>query len=156
VWVDALGERIDVQGFNMRQYLQRLATDGLRNHVHENFFVNLVLPVGFKHELRVCVVTDVRFEIEVDRIKQLGGTTVLINRDTATKHSDHLSEQSYQSPLWDYQINNNGTMEELRLAIDLLLKEIEEYGGVKRLHLTDKQKSFEVPEISPVEKQMLH
>ena len=129
-------EECDSRWFNCspRQILQFVGTDLLRNNL------NLIMPeIGknvFVHHMRIwcqdqfkdskfrLVIPDVRFQNEVDFIHELGGIVIKINRfdsslDTHASENELLNIENF-----DYQINNNTTIEEFVIAINECLKTI--------------------------------
>ena len=58
------------------------------------------------------IITDTRFENELEAVKKRGGITIRVNRPGLTK-SNHLSETSLDSAEFDYEIDNNGTISDL-------------------------------------------
>lgn len=101
--------------FNIRQFLQRYGTEAHREIFGDNFWVDQALPIDTEHMHRLLVVTDMRFPNEVQRVKDLGGICVKVERsiDTETKHGDHPSEQDVDYMI-DYFLDNNGDLAELR------------------------------------------
>ena len=120
-------------GMTVRELLQKVGTDGLRNNVHENIWINSLyadyLPKGFssmeeylkslkpgdfvKMDLPNWVIADVRFPNEAEAVREKGGILVRINRDLDVT-SDHASETSLDDwHDWDYVVDNNGSKAEL-------------------------------------------
>lgn len=126
-WADRLGHYVDVPRFNIRTYLQKLGTEAMRDCVSENFWVNQILPLTFKHDTRLCIVTDMRFPNEIERVRFLGGKLVRINRASVNVPRvslQHASEQEFDLDLFDYVINNDGTMKEFELAVQGVLVDV--------------------------------
>lgn len=150
-WVDALGKQELVSRFNIRMFLQRFATEAIRNNIDKNFWINLVLPLTLMHEGRFIVVTDMRFANEMERIKFLQGHTVLIKRDSldVERHQHHESEALLDPENFDYIIENNGTLEELKAAVEAiyidLFKAGGPTGGVQVVSLNEEQRYTHVP-----------
>lgn len=131
---------------SVRELLQYLGTDAMRNHLHQNVWVNALLCdytfEGCKNDGTQCetpngnctsdkcfpnwIITDTRFPNELDAVKKHNAITIKVVRDSGntigTTHSsetalDHVTE-------WDYVIENNGTIEDLRrMVLDILEKE---------------------------------
>lgn len=108
---------------SVREFLQKLGTEGLRNNLHENVWVNALFS-EFDSASSKWLVTDVRFQNEADAIKNLGGIVVRIDRgmDTGT----HASETSLDDYKFDYTINNKGSLYDL-------VKEVAKFCKVYRL-----------------------
>ncbi len=114
----------------VREFLQKLGTEGLRNNLHNQVWVNALFS-DYK-EGDNLIITDVRFPNEAKAIKDLGGVVVRIERmKTADMIAGpggtqlHPSETSLDGWNFDYVINNNGTLQELLGATRTLLNNIE-------------------------------
>ena len=75
------------------------------------------------------IADDVRFENEAAEIHRMGGVVVRVNRPiidgvTDCPPDDHVSEQPLPQDCIDYTIRNDGTLEQLRGLVDLVLREI--------------------------------
>jgi hypothetical protein len=65
---------------------------------------------------------DIRFKEEADMIKRLGGIVIHVKRDRVkTKAHTHESELTMQNIVHDYEIDNNGTKEELYDNIEKII-----------------------------------
>ena len=136
-----------------RDLLQYLGTDLFRNQLHENVWVNSLMSkykpkvcsgvtlcaLAGKLEISCneCpeypnwIITDVRFPNELEAIKKHNGLTIRINRDSVLRtgkvfdtdnHESETALDNYQG--FDYVIDNNGTIEELKEVVkDILIKE---------------------------------
>lgn len=82
---------------------------------HESFKVDTPNVDGWYAPADIGVITDVRFENEAVRIRELGGEVWYINaEDRLGPNEDmHTSEEKLPDELIDYVIENNGTKEEL-------------------------------------------
>jgi hypothetical protein len=106
-----------------RQVLQFVGTDLFRNHTHEimpNIGKDIWCQVVKRKILNKLnenpnakfVVTDARFQNEVDVVKQLGGTVIKLYRNTGCI-DNHESESLIDSLYCDYQYENNSSKEDL-------------------------------------------
>lgn len=122
-----------------RQYLQWVGTEAGRNTFGDTFWIDQVLPDPVKFdgadwqtliegefyerygwEVDYVVVTDVRFPNEAQRIRDLGGVVVEIQRDGAGGDG-HVSETPLPREMVDYVVTNDGTMEDLSDEVDVFL-----------------------------------
>lgn len=75
------------------------------------------------------VVTDVRFPLEAQAVRQVGGTLVHLTRP-GLKHSpellSHISEQGLEFRPGDLRLSNDGTIAELLVKLDVILSQIED------------------------------
>ena len=107
-----------------RYALQYFGTDLFRNHWHSDIWVKVVECQMNKYEN--IVVTDCRFENEINLIKQYGGKLIHVHKNLPewfhrykngedieeVKHL-HLSDTAWIRNDFNYEINNNGTIQEL-------------------------------------------
>lgn len=113
----------------VREFLQKLGTEAMRDNLHEDVWVN-ALFADYKERyfgsksMPNWVITDVRFPNEANAIINRGGIMVRINRDNTPGISkDHSSETALDN--WtgfSYEIDNNGTIEDLILHAECILK----------------------------------
>ena len=142
-------KQLSIPEFTPRLALQLIGTDVMRNHFHENIWINsLEYRVKKLHHKNQCVViSDCRFRNEVDLIKKVGGTIILVQRaekpewfeialranqgDAVAKHIMNRDYKDVHSSEWDwigseidFTINNDGTLEELYASIDNIIDKL--------------------------------
>jgi hypothetical protein len=112
-----------------RLILQRLGTEGVRDVIHPNAWVNAAMvgyKDGFSHgdEQSNWYFTDMRFPNELDAVAIRGGITIRIERGDGNT-GDHESETALDDSLdkFDYVVDNNGTMEDLFYKIHSIMKD---------------------------------
>ena len=110
IWLKT-GERTVVHNqMTVRDLLQKLGTEALRDNLHPDVWVNaLFSDPGFAAEK--WLVTDVRFVNEAEAIKERGGILMRVKRDLET--GSHASETQLDKYKFDVVIKNNGNLEEL-------------------------------------------
>lgn len=115
-----LKETIDIR-WNMtpRQMLQKVGTDLIRNNINEDFWIKH-FHFWYKQNKGNIVITDCRFQNEVDIIKELGGIIIKLNRKT-NGIDQHISENVDTLNNIDYTIDNNETKQVFYQKIDELL-----------------------------------
>lgn len=129
----------------VRELLQRLGTDAIRNKVHPNAWINALFadykPNGFWMDEKVekaksmdsylsypkWIITDVRFPNEAQAIKNKGGIIVRVNRNDAKRFSEsgqtpHISEMALDEWNFDYTIDNYGNMNYLVSEVGKMIK----------------------------------
>lgn len=99
-----------IQKMTVRELLQKLGTDALRDGLHTNVWVNALL--ADYNENSNWLVTDTRFPNEAKAIKDLGGVVLRIERSTC-QLGTHPSETALDNYTFDYVIHNNGSKEDL-------------------------------------------
>ena len=101
-------------GITVRELLQKFGT-AIRNEISDDFWVKACLNNLEKDD--DYLITDVRFKSEAKGIKDLEGIIIRVNREGAGA-GNHISEIDLDDyPLFDYVINNDGSMEDLLLKV---------------------------------------
>jgi len=104
---------VNISGYrtkvDKRTYLQLLGSDCIRTAFPDAWVDALFLDYQ-NYNLPKWLITDMRFDNEYNRVKQLGGYVVRINRGKPA--NDHDSEILLDSHEFDYTIDNNGTLQE--------------------------------------------
>ena len=111
----------------IREYLQWYGTEGHRDLFGENFWVDMALPEDLDHSDRLLVVTDMRFPNEIQRVKDLDGVCVKVERTVGTSFGSHASEQNVDHMI-DYTLDNTGTIEDLEKNVVELINQIKKDG----------------------------
>jgi len=124
----------------VRDFLQRLGTDALREGLHPNTWVNALMmdykeqliniinDEGYQFEERYpnWVITDCRFPNEAIAIKNQGGVIVRINRPGINAVNAHPSEVALDHWHFDYVIENDESIVELKHQVRDILKQVYE------------------------------
>lgn len=119
----------------VREVLQKVGTECMRNNLHTNTWVNALMCHYIKSNDKLIrttedlleeweegsfpnwIITDTRFPNELQAVKDKGGISIRVKRSVAnTKtvyHNEHFSEIALNNATFDYEIDNNGTIEEL-------------------------------------------
>lgn len=119
-------------GMSPRQILQLVGTDFFRDKVDANFWVHHFEHWYSVHSSSHVVVTDLRFQNEVDAIQALGGVVVRITRPQVvgmhgrhTMVDTHITEQGVASLQGvDHEIVNDSTIDHLYRQMDNLLAQV--------------------------------
>lgn len=135
----------------IREFLQWLGTDAIRDNIHPNAWVNALFST-YQKELKGSrvvksaegivtgyeeyfsyphwIITDVRFPNEAQAIRDKEGVVIRVNRNPqgdwniikAAMIEEHPSETALDDWQFDYELNNNGTIEELLENVKEMLK----------------------------------
>jgi hypothetical protein len=109
----------------VRDFLQRLGTEGLRDGLHPNTWVNALMadynpgpffpevPAEDHAKLPNWIITDTRFENEAQAIKDRLGIVIRVENKNITSTQSHPSETALDNWEFDYVIDNSGSIEEL-------------------------------------------
>lgn len=141
-------ERLNMPQLTPRWVLQYWGTDVCRNHFHNDIWVASV-ENKLRQADDDIVITDCRFANEVSAIKTAGGITMRVSRGEQPewynaavdynkgpngnskwslsklqldKHNVHASEYSSVGINYDYNIDNNGTIDDLHRQICEVIK----------------------------------
>ena len=105
-------------GITPREIMQFFGTDVMQYKMQEllpnierKFFVKRFEQILKKYPNQNIVVSDVRFQHEIDSIKENGGIIIKINRENSSKtYLDHISESGIDNLKGvDHLIDNNST-----------------------------------------------
>lgn len=111
-----------------REFLQKLGTEGIRNGVHPNAWVNALFADYTLQDYEYhgqangqpvypnWIITDCRFPNEAQAVKERGGIVIRIDRFKIAEEGNknlHPSETSLDDWNFDYRISNNSTIENL-------------------------------------------
>lgn len=118
-----------------RMMLQKIGTEIIRKQVSEDFWTNKMEEKISKtfldspDEKILVVIDDVRFLNEAGLIKKLNGILIRIIRPSLEQNKEenkHLSETEQDIILSDYEIINDGSLDDLKEKLNKLLNRIEE------------------------------
>jgi hypothetical protein len=123
-----LKEVIDQRyGMTPRELLQKIGTDAMRDIVHPDFWVIPARKKLIEHisKGQNVIWSDVRMINEAEMVKEFDGKLIRIDRKNAEvisspKHKSELELVGYNG--WDAVVDNNGSIEELFLRVDELMK----------------------------------
>lgn len=111
----------------IRTLMQKVG-DGLRREVADDIWIRAAFSkVTFSSEI---IVTDCRYPNEAEFIKSKGGILIKIirpNHEESTitgEQAKHASETQIDSLPYDYLITNNGTLEDFKTQIVLLMESL--------------------------------
>lgn len=103
---------------SLREILVYVGTYVLQQDLTKNVFVNIVRNLvknqqSINNNLKYVLLTDIRFNHEINYIHKNNGITISIVRDDV-KQLDNVAEHDLdEEDRWDYIITNNGTYDEL-------------------------------------------
>jgi hypothetical protein len=131
-------------GMTYREFLQRLGTEAMRDGLHTNVWVN-ALFADYKEEIyrtpvptRAAgfidqyvypnwIITDMRFPNEMEAVEKRKGITIRVVRNqikTGNLILEHASETALNNAKFDYEIINDGSIEDLVEKVrEILIKE---------------------------------
>ena len=115
--VDTLGWDHAKEYPDVRRFLQRLGTDGVRDHLGRELWVE----AGMAKATTPTVFTDVRFPNEAQAIRDAGGIVIRLVRPDADPVEPHVSELAMAEWDVDAEVLNDDTITELHRRVDEVL-----------------------------------
>jgi hypothetical protein len=111
----------------VREFLQKLGTDAMRFGLHKDVWVNALFADYRVNpgmiSLPDWIITDVRFPNEAQRVKDMGGIMVRVERpDNPFPQSTHESETALDSWKFDHIVTNESKEGLVEVAKQLLTK----------------------------------
>ncbi len=107
-------------GMTVRDFLQKLGTDGLRDGLHVNTWVNALMA---DYDLGSnWIVTDTRFPNEAKAIKDAGGIVIRVDRPGVKAINAHPSETGLDNWDFDHKIMNGSDMVSLLFTVGSILR----------------------------------
>lgn len=101
-----------------RRFLQHFGTEYIRNNVDKDFWLKCV-EQQMDDSLDYMIITDCRFPNELEMKNKYDTISIKVKRGNADKISTtgHASEQGLDDDLFDHVIENNGSLEDLKVKI---------------------------------------
>lgn len=116
--VDAVGWEEAKGVEDVRRLLQRLGTEGGRHHLGDDVWVETLFRSPSSGRV---VVSDVRFPNEARAIRDRGGIVARITRPGIQAVNAHASEHALDDFDFDVEVVNDGSIADLRRAVDDIL-----------------------------------
>jgi dephospho-CoA kinase len=107
-------QRLNIPALTPRWILQNLGTDILRDKFHPDIWLASLERKIIGLSKNNIVITDCRFDNEYQVLKRLGAKIVRIDRHCTISSINHSSENSWQNFAFDFIIENNSTLDDLR------------------------------------------
>lgn len=106
---------------SVREFLQKLGTEAMRDGLHTNVWVNALMcnyrgPKMSEYNPSNWIITDVRFPNELEAIEDVKGLTLKVVRPVEKSKTTarlHPSETSLDKAEFKYTIINDGSIEDL-------------------------------------------
>lgn len=109
----------------LREVLQIVGTELLREGFNEN--IHMASTIADIKDTDNVIITDTRFENELEAVKKRGGITIRVNRPCkiyggsgyhkmscpVSKSGEHLSETSLDKAEFDYVVDNDSDIQSL-------------------------------------------
>lgn len=115
---------LDDWGCSLGALLQVYATEAVRDNVHSDAWILALKP---KLKEGINVITDLRFENEVEWLKEQKALLIKVKRDRGveneTRSTEHISESGLPDPHFHHIIENDGTLKQLFEKVDAILRD---------------------------------
>ena len=124
---DYYGIYLDRWGMTIREFMQKLGTEALRENFDPEIWVKSLM-VEIEDRNQPAIITDVRFKNEANAIKDAGGYLVRINpgfssyENTNDQHRSEIELDDYED--WDFLINNNKDLDSYVKSVILVFNQI--------------------------------
>lgn len=106
-----------------RKFMQRLGTGAITSHLHPNAFINQMFLNYDPSNL--LLITDIRFMNELTAVQKDRNGFIIRIQKPGNKQLNDVSETELDKYTgWDYLIINDGTKEELKAKVKLILFKI--------------------------------
>lgn len=119
--------------YSVREFLQRLGTDAIRQNLHPNAWVNALMAEYRPYSARGSsyeeveskwVISDVRFYNEAQAIIDRGGVVIRIDRPGFIPINNHPSEIELDGWDFHYRILNASDLVSLKATVEVVLNKI--------------------------------
>jgi hypothetical protein len=139
----------DFWGITPRVALQKIGTELFRKHIDDQIWIKaLIREIEYKSNSRKIVITDCRFENEIQAVKDMGGKIIYVQRgnlpEWVNKAENALNNNESEEYKWfkdnnihatdwqifalkkyaDFTILNNGTYDDLYEEVDKVIEQI--------------------------------
>lgn len=113
-WIELINSHNQVVAqTDFRRVLQKFGTEVRNAYLGRNFWVNLAKDKVTASRADYVIISDWRFIHEAsEMMKDFDTKTIIINKDTGSVDT-HASEKELETFIPDYQISNEGTLEQL-------------------------------------------
>lgn len=126
VTLDVWGDGTQTYELSGRQLLQRYGTEAHRDIFGEDFWVDMLLPDDWRDRFgnrQISVISDLRFESEANRVRELGGKIWRVERPQLELVGDtHITEQPIDESLIDATVVNDSDIYHLYEQVELLME----------------------------------
>ena len=113
-------------GITVRGALQRLGTEAMKAELGESVWGDLLVKKYLNSDKPIMIVPDFRFNSELIPIEnaEIHYVKVRVNNPECVTTDLHPSETEWQNMKFDYTIENNGTLEELKEKVEAIVQDI--------------------------------
>jgi hypothetical protein len=114
-------------GPTYKEFQQKFGTEFVRNMVHPDFWILAMSQrLSYYKSHQPAIITDVRFQNEVDFVQSCGGLIIRISRDVpAVGIPGHMSDKVFDLDLTKgayREVENTSTIEDFDLALEAALE----------------------------------
>ena len=114
---------------SVRDFLQKLGTDAIRDGLHTNAWVNALMSdykkIDYNDDEQPehpnWIITDTRFPNEAQAIKDAGGLVIRVDRPGVKPINDHPTEIGLDGWKFDYKIANVSDLKALTGTVEMIL-----------------------------------
>lgn len=110
----------------VRGLLQRFGTEVGRNLLGSNVWITIANQKIKKNDYSHVVISDIRFENEVEWLKSNKGILIKVKRPNVNSVNSHISDKGIDDDMCDFIINNDGTLDDLKNQVINVLEQIKQ------------------------------
>lgn len=130
-WLHNPGNRQVHNQMTVRDFLQKLGTDALRDGLHPNTWINALMSEYNPYSTRGSfyeevesnwIITDTRFPNEAQAIKDAGGIVIRVDRPGFKPVNAHPSETGLDHWDFDYKIMNGSDLVSLAFTVKNIME----------------------------------
>ena len=124
IWTKGgLGYKDIALAYGVREFLQYLGTECVRDLLGKNIWVDALLN-DYDASKDNWIITDCRFPNEFRGIENIGGRTIKVSRKGINAVNAHPSETALEGFNFDGYVDNFGDMEDLKTEVAYMLKHL--------------------------------
>jgi len=120
-------QRIDNEKTYFRPLLQWYGTEWKRRQFGNDYWIKKLEEKVLLSNAHIIIIPDIRFANEIDWVRHMGGTVIIMERLGAVDNDTHISENQINSFVPVITIKaNSGDLEALKLKAIWLIDQIQE------------------------------
>ena len=114
-----------------REFLQQIGVELIKTNIDDKMLIRRIIEdiQVYSYFYDVITISDARFPEEIEDIKKIFSNVIVVHvygleNNLSSTQKEHRTETSLDNyNKYDYQLNNNGSLEELKNKVEVLVKE---------------------------------
>lgn len=114
-----------------REFLQQIGVELIKTNIDDKMLIRRIIEdiKVYSYFYDVITISDARFPEEIENIKEIFNNVIVVHvyglentlTDAQKVHKSETSLDDYNK--YDYELNNNGTLDELKNKVEVIVKE---------------------------------